>query len=106
MRKNRKMIWGMLGEPSDHDDSLTPMFDRRVLDHHVLRRRFDKVLREYLSQSTHESSPKSPRNGSACVSWPSSVTGWKQPWEAWTRYKCGSRFQNTAAGAPVQLHLP
>lgn len=52
----------------------------------------------------HQRSPASPGNGTASVSL---LSSWdqKQPWEAWPRYRCCDRFQITAAGTLVQLHV-
>lgn len=60
------------------------VFDRNVLDNHILKRKFDKVLRESLSQSIHQMSQTSQEWVSFGI--PAKLRHWLE--SAMGRYRC------------------
>lgn len=67
------------------------------------RKSLIRPMRRPQGKAFHHGNPASSRNELALVSWPCSVIGWEQPWEAWPWHELSNGFQSIAAGAVNSL---
>ena len=72
------------------------VFDRNVLDNHILKRKFDKVLRESLSQNIHQMSQTSQEWVSFGI--PAKLRHWLESAMGRYRCQCGIDFRAQQLG--------